>query len=131
MRDPRPRRRQSLGLGTRRVCGSAAIRGPALWDALPGQQLEREAHRRRLGVPLELQRDVEALAWSEDAVGEEQAEVRVAHARPAAGVEHLDVEREASSDYEEVRVDRRCTAVRDPVDPALVAGPFPLSAALV
>src|SRR5262245_44669414 len=100
-----------------------------LWAALARQQRKGEAHRWRLGVASELQHDVDALPRLEHTIWEKHAKIRVAGARAATCVGHLDLERQAAGDREHVRVDRRRTGVRDPIGASfLTSTPVMISA---
>src|SRR5262245_37700996 len=93
----------------------------ALRVALSRQQRKREAHRRRLRVASELEHGVDALPRLEHTVWEKQAKIRVPRARSATCVRHLDLERQAAGDHEQVRVDGRRAGVRDSIHATLLA----------
>src|SRR6266516_7064014 len=102
--------------------------------ALPGQERQREAHRRRLPMPSKAQRHVDALTWCENTVGQKHAAIGITGARPAAGVRHLDLERQAACDHKQMRVHRRRAVVGEPVHPSVFASasamPFSLAVAV-
>ena len=67
-------------------------------------------------APLETQGHGDILTRRELPFGQEQTLKGFAAARGPAGVRHSDVIRQALDDHQEMRVDDRRTAVRDPED---------------
>ena len=87
-----------------RVSGSArgfsAIQWATLWLALSRQKSEREAHRRRLRVAPELQRNVNTLPRRKHTVRQKYTNIRISRARSSACVGHFDLERQTAGDHE-------------------------------